>query len=58
VLTERVARPPLLLIQHDRVATRWTGVVAPGHTISGITIDRFVYGMIVEAWRAMVDLNR
>ena len=42
------------IAQHDRVATRWTGWLAPGTAVAGITIDRFEHGKIVEAWRAIV----
>ncbi len=38
----------------DRVATRWTGELESGREITGITIDRFEEGKIVEAWRSMV----
>jgi ketosteroid isomerase-like protein len=43
--------------EDDRVATRWTGRLAPGRDIAGITIDRFEDGKIVEAWRSMVPLD-
>jgi predicted ester cyclase len=53
----------------DRVVTRWRGEMThlgelPGATptgnrvtISGITIDRFEHGKIVEAWRSMDMLS-
>ena len=40
----------------DRVASRWSGAMTGpdgGATITGITIDRFKDGKIVEAWRSM-----
>jgi ketosteroid isomerase-like protein len=40
------------IAEGDRVATRWTG-----REITGITIDRFEEGKIVEAWRSMVPLR-
>jgi predicted ester cyclase len=44
--------------ERDRVATRWTGSMTHAATgnavmITGITIDRFENGRIVEAWRSM-----
>jgi ketosteroid isomerase-like protein len=44
----------------DRVATRWTCTMShEGRSISitGITIDRFEGGKIVEAWRSMDALG-
>jgi steroid delta-isomerase-like uncharacterized protein len=53
------------IAEDDRVATRWTGTMtqtgqlfgmpASGRTatLTGITIDRFEDGKIVEAWRSM-----
>jgi len=43
------------IAEDDRVATRWSGQLAPGREITGITIDRFEDGKIVEAWRSMVS---
>ena len=45
------------IAEGDRVATRWSGQLAPGSAITGITIDRFEGGKIVEAWRSMVPLD-
>jgi predicted SnoaL-like aldol condensation-catalyzing enzyme len=45
------------IAEGDQVATRWTGQLAPGRAITGITIDRFEDGKIVEAWRSMVPLD-
>jgi ketosteroid isomerase-like protein len=42
------------IAEGDRVATRWSGELESGREITGITIDRFEDGKIVEAWRAMV----
>ena len=44
--------------ERDRVATRWTGSMTHAPTgkavmITGITIDRFENGRIIEAWRSM-----
>lgn len=44
------------LADGDRVATRWTGQLAVGRSVSGITIDRYENDRIVEAWRVIVDL--
>jgi predicted ester cyclase len=51
------------LAEGDRVATRWTAEMTHGRpgadgarrrvTITGVTIDRFQDGRIVEAWRSM-----
>jgi predicted ester cyclase len=43
------------LAEGDRVATRWTATMTHAGkriTTTGITIDRFEGGMIVEAWRS------
>ena len=62
ILSNRAAFPDLTLTVEDQVAegdtvaTRWTGTMtyAGGPaTITGITIDRFEDGRIVEAWRSM-----
>jgi steroid delta-isomerase-like uncharacterized protein len=57
------------IAEGDMVATRWTGTMTPqGHLIgapatgkraavTGITIDRFEEGKIVEAWRSMDRLG-
>jgi steroid delta-isomerase-like uncharacterized protein len=57
------------LAEDDRVTTRWTatmthegnlgGTVASGKrvTLSGITIERFEDGKVVEAWRSMDTLG-
>jgi steroid delta-isomerase-like uncharacterized protein len=57
------------IAEGDRVATRWrgemthtgelAGAAATGRrvTITGITIDRFEEGKIVEAWRSMDTLG-
>jgi predicted ester cyclase len=52
----------------EKVATRWRGEMTPAErlaagsavTVTGITIDRFEDGKIVEAWRSMntVELLR
>jgi ketosteroid isomerase-like protein len=44
----------------DRVATRWTCTMSHPRgraSVSGITIDRFEHGKIVEAWRSMDTLG-
>jgi predicted ester cyclase len=44
------------IAEADRVATRWTATMTrEGRrlTLTGITIDRFEQGKIVEAWRCM-----
>jgi predicted SnoaL-like aldol condensation-catalyzing enzyme len=43
--------------EDDLVATRWTGRLARDRAVTGITIDRFEHGKIVEAWRSIVALN-
>jgi steroid delta-isomerase-like uncharacterized protein len=57
------------LAEDDKVTTRWTatmthegdlgGVAASGKcvTLSGITIERFEDGKVVEAWRSMDTLG-
>ncbi|GAA2864371.1 ester cyclase [Streptosporangium fragile] len=40
----------------DRVATRWTATMTHDGrqvTLTGVTLDRFANGKIVEAWRVM-----
>jgi ketosteroid isomerase-like protein len=44
------------LAEGDRVATRWTGQLSYGRSVSGITVDRYENHKIVEAWRTIVDL--
>jgi len=44
------------IAEGDRVATRWSGEMTRNGrrvSFSGITIDRFENGVIVEAWRSM-----
>lgn len=62
ILMNRTAFPDLTLTVEDQVAegdtvaTRWTGTMTHAGgpaTITGITIDRFEDGRIVEAWRSM-----
>lgn len=48
------------IAEGDRVATRWTATMTRegrGVTLSGITVDRFERGKIVEAWRCMDRLG-
>jgi predicted ester cyclase len=48
------------LAEGDRLATRWVASMPNGDkrvTLSGITIDRFEGGKIVEAWRCMDRLG-
>lgn len=62
ILSNRTAFPDLTLTVEDQVAegdtvaTRWTGTMTHAGgpaAITGITIDRFEGGRIVEAWRSM-----
>jgi predicted ester cyclase len=44
------------IAEDDKVATRWSAQMTRNGrrvTLSGITIDRFENGVIVEAWRSM-----
>jgi len=48
------------IAEADRVATRWTATMTRDGrrlTLTGITIDRFEQGKIVEAWRSMDRLG-
>jgi predicted ester cyclase len=48
------------IAERDKVATRWTASMTHGEksvTLTGITIDRFEGGKIVEAWRCMDRLR-
>ncbi|GAA2598986.1 ester cyclase [Actinomadura fulvescens] len=48
------------LAEADRVATRWTAAMTHDGrrvTLTGVTIDRFADGKIVEAWRTIDMLS-
>jgi predicted ester cyclase len=48
------------IAENDKVATRWTAsMTREGRrvTLTGITVDRFEHGRIVEAWRCMDQLG-
>jgi predicted ester cyclase len=48
------------IAEDDKVATRWTATMTREGkrvTLTGITVDRFEQGKIVEAWRCMDRLG-
>ncbi|MFG2003659.1 ester cyclase [Spirillospora sp. NPDC048911] len=66
IARNREAYPDLLITvddqiaEADRVATRWTAAMTHDDrrvTLTGVTIDRFENGKIVEAWRTIDMLS-